>query len=110
MDTVALGAIALLTWYGLSGLRAKERARAAGLHACRQAQVDFLDDTVQQQRLRLQRSPDGRLQFCRRYRFEFSSDGSRRYAGRIELCGRVVTGVEMEPFRIAPPRAGDLSG
>lgn len=104
MDATALGAIALLVWYGLSALQAKERARRAGLQACRQAGVEFLDDTVQQQRLRLRRGPSGRLEWCRRYAFEFTSDGSRRHGGRIEVCGKVVIALEMEPFRIpAPP-------
>jgi len=88
-------------WYWWDTLRTKEIARAAGRRACEQKGLQFLDDTVVRNRLRLKRNPRGQVQLQRRYDFEFTSDGERRYHGRIEVFGGRVTRIDMDAYRIA---------
>ncbi len=87
-------------WYWWDTLRTKEIARSAGLNACQQASVQFLDDTVERKKLWLRRNRIGSLQLCRLYFFEFSSDGAERYQGRITMLGHKVREVEMDAYRI----------
>ena len=89
-------------WFWWDTLQAKQRARDAGLNACQTASVQFLDDTVEHKKLWLRRGPRGNLQICRLYFFEFTSDGSERYHGRVTLVGENVKEVEMDAYRIPP--------
>jgi len=81
-------------------LQAKEIARLAGLNICRNNSVQFLDDTVEQKKFWFQRDRHGRLQICRLYHFEFSSDGSQRYKGRITMQGKKIREIEMDAHRM----------
>ena len=87
-------------WYWWDTLCTKEIARLAGLNACQQASVQFLDDTVERKKAWLRRDRIGSIQLCRLYFFEFSSDGAERYQGRITMLGHKVREVEMDAYRI----------
>ncbi len=89
--------LGLLYWQ--DGIQAKEIARQAGRRVCKQNDVQFLDDTVQQQKIGLQRDDKGRIRLSRRYIFEFASDGEKRYHGHITLLGKIVKEVDMEVYR-----------
>jgi len=95
---VVLAVLAFLYW--LDALRAKELARQAGKTRCYEDGVTFLDDSVVLKHVGLRRGPRGRISVYRKYLFEFSSDGSARYRGEIELLNRQVASVMLEPFRI----------
>jgi hypothetical protein len=95
--TALLIAVTLFWW---DTMRCKEIARTAGYQACQRAQVQFLDDTVEQKKLWLRRSPQGRLELCRLFFFEFTSDGERRYQGRIVTLGKMVSDIDMDAYRI----------
>ncbi|MCK8515965.1 DUF3301 domain-containing protein [Methylonatrum kenyense] len=99
-NSIVIGALLLglaaLVWR--SSMAALERAREAGKRACRQAGVQFLDDTVVLRGIRLQRSPGGVPAFERRYRFEFATRGDRRYRGTVTVFPRRPTRVEMEAY------------
>ena len=88
--------LAALGWFWLSSLRVREHAVAAGRHACAEAGVQFLDDTVALSRIRLARNERGQLQFARLYRFEFSNTGNNRNLGNIRVIGEQVESVEMD--------------
>lgn len=90
----------VLIWHWWDSMQCKELARNAGRQACRNAEVQFLDDTVEQKKLWLRRDATGKLQFCRLFFFEFSSDGAQRYHGRILMLGKLVQEVEMDAYRI----------
>lgn len=92
--------LSAITWYWWDTMRCKEIARTAGKNACRNAQVQFLDDTVALKKLWLRRADNGRLQLCRIFFFEFASDGAYRYQGRIVLTGKQVREVAMDAYRI----------
>lgn len=87
-------------WYWWDTLRTMETARQAGYRACQQAEVQFLDETVERKRLWIRRNPQGSLQLCRLYFFEFASDGAHRYQGRIVLLGNQVSEVDMDAYRL----------
>lgn len=93
-------AIIALAWAGLDAMRAKEAARRAAHDACARAGVYLLDDTVQRQRLWLCRDGSGRLRLCRRYGFEFTSDGAQRYAGSLQLTGHRAHTIQLDAYRI----------
>ena len=100
--TKLLGLLVLggLTWYWLDAMRTKEIAVAGGRIACDEVGVAFLDDTVALCGVRLGRDNGGQLVLVRRYRFEFTSDGSQRYRGLLTLVGKQVDQLQMEPYRI----------
>jgi hypothetical protein len=87
-------------FYWVDALRAKEQARRAGKQRCQEAGVNFLDDSVVLRRLGFRQPGSRRIAFYRKYSFEFSSDGSIRYRGEIELLNKQVHAVSMEPYRI----------
>lgn len=74
-------------WFWQDSLRVRERAHQACLRFCRSHGVQLLDDTVALDRLWLQRNGIGRLQFERRYTFEFTDDGVSRNGGLVVMLG-----------------------
>ena len=74
-------------FYWSAARAAAERAERVGRNACGAAGVQWLDQTVHADGLRLRRGRDGRLGFERSFRFEYSIDGSDRYIGRMVLRG-----------------------
>jgi hypothetical protein len=101
-DILWLASIGLGMWYWWDTVRTQELAREAGLRACQKAEVQFLDDTVERKRQWLRRNAHGRIQLCRLYFFEFTSDGNERYQGRIVMFGQALREVEMDAYRIPP--------
>ena len=99
-DILWLASIGLGLWYWWDTVRTQEIARSAGKRTCQQATVQFLDDSVVRKRQWFRRNAQGRIQLCRLYFFEFTSDGSERYQGRIVMFGQAVREVEMDAYRI----------
>jgi len=82
MILVALGA----AWWS-TARAAAERASEVGRNACFSAGVQWLDQSVHADGLRLRRRRDGWLGLQRSFRFEYSEDGQDRHIGRIVLLG-----------------------
>ena len=95
---IVLVVAAVYLW--IQAMVAKENARAAGKKACKESDVQLLDDTVQRQKIWLARTRQGWLQVCRIYLFEFASDGEQRYQGKVTVYGHRVVGVDLEAYRI----------
>lgn len=73
---------------------------------CRQLGLQLLDQTMVLKGLWPARDDAGVLRLRRRYEFEFSVSGEKRYKGIIVLLGNVVSSVELEPHtlpNIEPP-------
>ena len=105
MDIVSLLLLLLLMalgWFWFASLRALEIARNTGKQVCRNANVQFLDDTVASIGLALVRDKSGRRVLRRTYRFEFSETGNTRLEGRLVLLGSNIESVTMEPYQILP--------
>lgn len=94
--------LAALGWFWLDSMRALEAARNAGKQACKNAHVQFLDDTVSGVGLALVRDKFGRRVLRRIYRFEFSETGDSRLEGRLVMLGHKIGSVTMEPYQILP--------
>jgi hypothetical protein len=94
--------LAALGWFWFNSLRALEIARNVGKHACSDADVQFLDDTVASISMALARDKSGRRVLRRTYRFEFSETGNTRLEGRLILLGDKIESVTMEPYQILP--------
>jgi len=73
-------------WWS-SARAAAERAEQVGRNACEAAGVQWLDQTVHADGVRLRRDHHGRLGIERSFRFEYSFDGSARSVGRLVLHG-----------------------
>ncbi len=102
LSLISLLLLAALGWFWFNSLRALEIARDMGKHACSNANVQFLDDTVAIIALALVRDITGRRVFRRTYRFEFSETGNTRLEGRLILLGDKIASVSMEPYQILP--------
>ncbi len=84
---LALAAILITVALWAANLRARERALRAAGRACRELDVQLLDETVALEGLGASRDPRGRLRLRRRYAFEFTPDGIRRHSGWADLVG-----------------------
>lgn len=95
-ETALLALLALLGWLWWDGNRAREIAANAGRAVCARTGLQFLDDTVALQRMRLQRSDEGRLLIARHYGFEFTRFGERRWRGEVRMLGQAILAVELD--------------
>ena len=80
-------AVALAYAWWSSARQAAERAEIVGRNACQAAGVQWLDQTVHADGLRLRRRRDGWLGLERSFRFEYSHDGMDRQRGRMVFHG-----------------------
>lgn len=96
---VALGA------FWLDTMRAREAACAYAKRVCEAEQLQFLDDTVALESLRVQRANSGHVVLRRVYAFEFSDTGNNRREGRVTVLGGQVTASDLEPYRDLSARA-----
>jgi hypothetical protein len=94
--------LATIVWYWLNSLRALEIARNIGKRTCKEAKVQFLDDTVARVALQLVRDDSGRRVLRRTYRFEFTETGNTRLEGKVVLLGDHIESVMMDPYQILP--------
>ncbi len=83
---ISLLVIAAVVWAWMDALDAREHAIRAGRELCREAGVQWLDQTVSLKRLRLGMR-QGLPTFVRRYGFEVSLNGSDRHRGHLDLNG-----------------------
>jgi hypothetical protein len=81
-------------WYWWDTQQCNEIALAMCQQKCTKAGLQLLDATVTRQRTWLRRTPNGYLQLCRLYGFEYSgdapSDFGQRELGYIVLIGKQV--------------------
>lgn len=116
---IELGHIALIllaAWLGAwiwRGMGLHDRALTIARRHCQQANVQLLDESVALSRLRPGRGRHGRPGLTRRYAFEFTVTGERRYAGFVELHGQTLMRVELAPHPFPedapePPRRNNV--
>lgn len=99
-DFFLLLALVTAALYWWNAMRSKELARSFGRRTCDREGLQFLDDTVVLTRVRPRRNRGGQWVFQREYRFEFASDGGRRYDGHLILLGNQLQQITLEPYRI----------
>lgn len=91
-----IGFFAVLVWFWLDSMTAREAAEVAGKRACREEGVQFLDDTVAFSGLGFGRDEWSHLKLRRTYRFEFSDTGDNRLKGMVVMLGREVETLDLE--------------
>lgn len=90
-----LAVLAAIVWLWMDSLRAREHAMGTCRRSCQAHGLQLLDETVALEGLALKRRRDGRVQIQRRYRFEFTRDGSERDTGAIVMLGDRVESLDL---------------
>ncbi len=85
---IAVPAALVALWW--TGSRARELAVQHARQACKQKQVQFLDQSVALSRMRPTRSSTGASCFLREYGFEFTDQGDFRDAAFVTMRGHVL--------------------
>ena len=93
---ILLAVFAALGWFWFDSLRARELALRTGARACADINVQFLDQSVSVEQLRLGRDARGQLTFRRVFSFDFSDNGADRRRGKIVIDGQYVRSVTLE--------------
>ncbi len=88
--------LALIAWFWMNSIRAKEIAMQASAAACQQIQAQFLDQTASLKKIQLMRGNAGRLGFERTYSFDFSRDRENRTKGLVTIKGHTVSQVLLD--------------
>ncbi len=87
--------------YFLSALRVRELATQAVGRASRDANFQWLDQSVHIRRISLSRDGTGQWRMWRQYRFDYSYDGLERRQGFVIMLGRRMQSIvvaEREPL------------
>ena len=94
-------------WYWWDTQQSNEIALFVCKKKCESAGLQLLDASVSRQRTWLRRGPNGSVQICRLYSFEYSADQSsdfgQRQQGYIVIIGKQVVETSM-PRDEAEPR------
>jgi len=77
-------------WFWYDSMRARELAIDASSAACARMNAQFLDQTVVLTRLRLCRTPRGKMSLCRLYVFDITIDGTVRRTGVVKMIGHQI--------------------
>ena len=68
----------------------------ASAQACKQIDVQFLDQTASLKKIKTARNKSGRLTLERIYSFDFSRDRESRMQGLVTIVGQKVTQVALD--------------
>jgi len=94
-----LAMIVLLYWWHSGSY--KGRARALAVAHCQQFNLQLLDQSMVICAIWPEIDTGGKLNFRRKYQFEFTSTGEYRYQGLLVLSGMKLKSIELETFKIA---------
>ena len=101
---ISLLLVIIAYWWDTT--RTNEIAIQSCQRICRSAGVQLLDATVSRQRVWLRRHPQGGIQICRLYSFEYSRDSENRQFGYIVLLGHQVVESKIGPSNAVEPEPG----
>ncbi len=93
---IVLLILAVLIYFWIDSMNSREKAIAAAHRACKEIDVQLLDQTVALKSMRPVRNRQGRLSFQRIYAFEFSVDGVERREGRAVMLGQVLKQIQLD--------------
>lgn len=99
-DLMLLFAVVMVCLYWLNAQRVKELVLGAAKKHCEKMGVQLLDDSVVLKRLWLRRDSLGNMRLWRSFQFEFSSTGDERYSGRVEVLGKRIQDLRLDPHRV----------
>ena len=79
--------LGLLVWFWQDSLRHRENAIEQCKKACKEMELQLLDQTIALRSVSFKKDLNNRLKLMRRYNFEFSINGVDRHKGFIILHG-----------------------
>jgi hypothetical protein len=88
-NLLAVFLLLLIGWFWLDSMRAREIATEVCKTACKQRELQFLDQTVALRRLGLAWRSEG-VRMRRVYRFDFSEEGVGRRSGYLVMRGMAL--------------------
>ena len=109
-EILLIGIVLAIIAYWWDTTRTNELAMRSCRRLCQSAGVQLLDATVSRQRVWLRRHPQGGIQLCRLYSFEYSQDNHNRQFGYIVLLGHQVVESRIGPSNATEPAPGPGSG
>lgn len=89
--TIALWVLLIafpLALFWTSSREASERATRFAMQLCSKANVQWLDQSVHQVKLSIQRNGSGRIQWKRVFRYEYSHGQEDRFSATITMLGQ----------------------
>ena len=92
---IFLGFLAIIIWFWIDSLAARETAIAFAKRYCEEINIQFLDQTVAVKKIKAGRNALGNFVFYRYYYFEFSTDGSNRFDGSAFLIGQKPRSIQL---------------
>lgn len=98
----------LAGWYWSDTSKAREMAIAHGKRACKDMNLQFLDETVVRFRTTAKRGPEGQMRLARDFSFEFTPDGIRRYPGHVRLLGNRLQMLDIQYEGTDPNKESNL--
>ena len=90
-------------WFWLDSLKAREIGVLAARNACHGEGLQFLDESVVGNSLRLARDDAGRLKLRRVYGFEYSDTGNDRRSGSVTMLGHDIEFLHVRPHLYVIP-------
>ena len=93
---IVLLILAALMYFWLDSMKSRENAIRAAHNACREIDVQLLDQTVSLTSIKPMRNRLGKLTFRRIYEFDFSVDGTERRQGRAVMHGKLLKQVQLD--------------
>ena len=109
-EILLTGLLLVIIAYWWDTSRTNEIAMQSCRRICQSAGVQLLDATVSRQRVWLRRHPQGGVQICRLYSFEYSQDSENRQFGYIVLLGHQVVESKIGPSNESQPGPGSEPG
>ncbi|MFT5722004.1 MAG: hypothetical protein ACI9W6_002322 [Motiliproteus sp.] len=99
-DLVCFLVVAVVTYLWWHGRGLKDSALGVVKRYCDEQQLQLLDEGLVLSKVRILRSDAGILCLRRQYRFEFSSTGDERYCGTIDVLGKRIQSIKLDPHRM----------
>jgi hypothetical protein len=96
-EILLTGLLLAILAYWWDTMRTNEIALQNCRRICQSAGVQLLDASISRQRVWLRRHPNGGIQLCRLYSFEYSLDSLNRQYGYIVLLGHQVVESRIGP-------------
>lgn len=98
-DVMIIVSLGFIGWFFWRQLAIRELALKHALAVCEQQDLQLLDQSIGLSGMGFKRRPSGSVCLTRRYQFEFTRTGERRYSGRIVMAGLTVIATELDAFR-----------
>ncbi len=106
-ESIFIFLVAVLIWFWLDSLKAREIGVSAAQGACAEEGLQFLDDTVVGRLRGLARNDAGQLCLRRSFEFEYSDNGDNRRRGSVVLLGHQVELLHVRPSLYVIPKPNE---